>query len=470
MFISSENYVKLLRTHHIYLKDYYRMFSIHNRKPSLFLPIEIQSRELISKCLIALVAANNNFRVFIGWKGHIRLQPSFLPPGTVLEKSASPGTVGVFSELKRSGNKIFVLDEEGLLYLDPNSYIERRLSNASIEMVDGIFTWGNNSQKLISCAAPKVKVYMTGNPRIDLLNPIFRNIYQDKIKSINMKFKKYILINTSFGVCNWKKEDCVAADYINQMKERDKIHSQDHSLQLQNYFNYKKQNMIGFRNLTKSLALKYPDVNIVIRPHPSEDINYWSILTKSFPNIFVNTEHDSIPWMLAAKAVIQNDCTTGVEGGLMGCKVINFNCDLNHSSNFELVSSLTHSATTIDEVLVFLESGNSYDYAGHHRRVISEYIINWNGDKLAAEQIVELINEHNLVYAEKKLSPRQYLERIHNTYKLYLNKNYRSSKFPGINKDLVETTIKDLQVSIGSKSLIKVTQIRRDLFEITSIL
>ena len=445
------------------------MFLRRSRKPTLFLPIEIQSRELVSKCLIALVAADNDFRVFIGWKGHIRLQPSFLPPGTVLEKSASPGTAEIFSELKRSGNKIFVLDEEGLLYLDPTSYIERRLSNESVEIVDGIFTWGENSQKLISYAAPKARVYMTGNPRIDLLNPIFRNIYQDYIKGIRMKFGEFILINTSFGICNWKKEDCLAEEYLKDMTERNKINSQDHSLRLQDYFNYKKQNMIGFRSLAVSLALKYPDTNIVIRPHPSEDVNYWSILEKSYPNISIRSEHDSIPWILGAKAIIQNDCTTGVEAGLTGCNVINFNCDLLQSSNFELVSRLTRSASTIDEVINLLESKSSNDGSESFRQVIPKFIVNWNNDKLAATKIVELISLNCLAYTEKKLPARNYLERISNTYKLYMSKNYRSSKFPGLSKSLLENTIKNLQVSTGSKSLIKVNQISRDLFEISSI-
>jgi hypothetical protein len=309
---------------------------------------------------------------------------------------------------------------------------------------------------------------MTGNPRIDLLNPIFRNIYQDNLKDIRMKIGEFILINTSFGVCNWKKEDCLAEDYLKEMEERNKINSQDHRLRLQDYFNYKKQNMNGFRRLAKSLALKYPDTNIVIRPHPSEDVNYWSILEKSYPNILIRSEHDSIPWILGAKAIIQNDCTTGVEAGLIGCNVINFNCDLLQSPNFELVSRLTRYAATIDEVVYLIESKSLNYGSDSYKHVISDFIVNWDNDKLAATQIVELICLNNLAYTEKKFLTRNYLERIFNTYKLYMSKNYRSSKFPGLNKSLVENTIKNLQVSTGSKSSIKVNQISRDLFEISS--
>ena len=70
--------------------------------------------------------------------------------------------------------------------------------------------------------------------------------------------------------------------------------------------------------LTHNLANKFPELNFIYRPHPSEDHDYYKVIFKGVKNI--NVEHDGnvIPWILACKLLLHDGCTTAIEATLAG--------------------------------------------------------------------------------------------------------------------------------------------------------
>ena len=60
-----------------------------NARKSLILPCETRNRELDAKVLLACVAAERGFRVFVGAKREINIQAARLPRSIYFQKSLS---------------------------------------------------------------------------------------------------------------------------------------------------------------------------------------------------------------------------------------------------------------------------------------------------------------------------------------------------------------------------------------------
>ena len=55
-----------------------------------------------------------------------------------------------------------------------------------------------------------------------------------------------------------------------------------------------------FVTLAKQISVKFPELNIIFRPHPSEDFNYYNSIFSKIDNVFVENEGEVVPWILGA--------------------------------------------------------------------------------------------------------------------------------------------------------------------------
>lgn len=435
-------------------------------KSKIFLPIETQARELNAKLLIGIIAANKGFDVYIGWKEYLRKQPIFCREGYILEKSASPGTLKIFESLKNKNFKIGVLDEEGLLYLSDLSYAERRLDCNSLKLADQIFTWGKRAKNIVEKYVPneQKKVFATGNPRLDLLQNNFYQLHQKNLKVIKSKYSKYILINTSFGICNWKAEISSAEDYLLMMQSIDKLQTEEHKNELISYFAYKLENMYAFKNLILDLAGIYPDLNIIVRPHPVENKQFWINASHNLRNVKVISEFEVTPWILGADLVIQNDCTTGVEAALLGTKVINFVADPIKGNMYELLRKMTLEAHTSAEVRNIYNNRASNQRKEHEIEFIDDFISNFQTNELAANSIVTHIVNLLENQPKQKYKLKILLSIMVSRLSIMKTPKHRNNKFPGLKKHELSESIKALEFSMNVKKTLKIKKISHDLF------
>ena len=64
--------------------------------------------------------------------------------------------------------------------------------------------------------------------------------------------------------------------------------------------------------------------DIVLRPHPTEDINAWKEYLKGIPNLHIIREGSITAWVNNAFAVMHNGCTTAFETSIMGKPLLTY--------------------------------------------------------------------------------------------------------------------------------------------------
>ena len=61
------------------------------------------------------------------------------------------------------------------------------------------------------------------------------------------------------------------------------------------------------------LAYKNENYDIVLRPHPLENLDAWKVYLNGVPNVHVIREGPINPWINKAFAVMHNSCTSAIE-------------------------------------------------------------------------------------------------------------------------------------------------------------
>ena len=82
--------------------------------------------------------------------------------------------------------------------------------------------------------------------------------------------------------------------------------------------------MKKFTNLILNFSKKFPNEDIYLRPHPTENIKYWQNKFKSYKNIKIKPEGDLSTYIRNAKLVVQDGCTSAMESYISNVPVINY--------------------------------------------------------------------------------------------------------------------------------------------------
>jgi surface carbohydrate biosynthesis protein len=80
--------------------------------PFLYLPVEVASRELHAKLLLAYLAVALGYEVIIGWKSAINRNLRAMPPGIVMFKTLTARDGKAMARARAAGHRIAALDEE----------------------------------------------------------------------------------------------------------------------------------------------------------------------------------------------------------------------------------------------------------------------------------------------------------------------------------------------------------------------
>ena len=291
---------------------------------NLYLHIEILNRELHSKLLIAMESASRGMDVYLG-----RLKPylmkGFFVPGIILDKSITPSP-NRLKEMEYCKKKNFIytsLDEEVGLINKNNDYLTERYSNQSLKLVDKVFCWGsfdfNNLVKRFN--KHKKKFILSGNPRIDYWRRDFDFFYKKR----KLQYKNYILFSLNFSYLVSKSEFKKFLKFYKDAKYLDRGITIDSikKIQKDSLRMYKK-----FSKLIVTLANK-TDLQIIVRPHPTDPIENYKFL-KKYNNVIVTNKGAISEWIHHAKVVVHSGCTGGLESSIRGLPTISY-CPFNSS-------------------------------------------------------------------------------------------------------------------------------------------
>lgn len=426
------------------------------------IPIEIQSRELEAKLNLAYVAAKCGFFVVVGDQNEIYRNVHLIEPGYYLDKSVAKTKIGLFKHLKRLGFKVVALCEEGLVYRDTDKYIKERVDHVAYKLVDRFFCWGPKQRDdLAKNFFDENKLAIVGNPRIDILSNAFFTLWDRRLKDIKSKFGEYILVNTNFS--RYNKINGVP-DVISVLKKRGTLRDINDVAYYDGLIKHLAAIMDDFLLVIEGIAQEFPRKNILVRPHPSESHLPYQELANRYKNVFVVADGNVIPYLMGATAIIHNSCTTGVEGVLLGKKVVSFMPHVNKQYDSFLPNAVSQKANDLEEVLSILKNDLTMK---SKEELIQKYIVLSTTSQCSAK-IVEFISS-----TSPTLSVKSILYRIVFAYlicpalsirKLFRkSKSYNLNKFPGVQlsevQDLVEL-IKSIHDDVDDVDDVDGAQIR----------
>ena len=339
---------------------------------NIYLHLEVSVRELDSKLLQGVIAASRGHEVIISDEESIvkGLERKFLKPGIFHTKSLTPGIkTQKHIKLKNIGCKITSIDEEGgLVDYGYKRFASYRYSNKTINTASAVFTWGSEDYKTLKKVYPKhsKKIHLTGSPRADLWKPIFLNYWIENSKK--KQKKPFLLIPTN-----------TAPFSVRHINERIRSYQKGGEYFLRDSTFIKR--VLGreseqfklishFIEAVKHLAYKNKNYDVILRPHPSDNLETWKILLGKIPNVGVNRDGGVSLWIKNSFAIMHNGCTTALEASFFKKPIITyspFRADFARKLANDLgekVTSLYQLKKKVDEVF--------YDYKTKKNKNLSK--------------------------------------------------------------------------------------------------
>ena len=243
-----------------------------------------------------------------------------------------------------------------------------------------------------------------------------------------------------------------------------------------------------FKKLIPALAGAFPDWTIIVRPHPTENQEAYHKIAATCKHVQVTNDGNVVPWLLAAKVLVHNGCTTGVEAYVMRVPAITYRPTVNEyydNGFYRLPNLLSYPCFTFKELRLTIEkiiAGELGAADGDERQSnIDRYLSAQNGP-LACERIVDVLET---MMADRSELPKpifydrmggwsvangrrlvkwllSYLPNSHN------RPEFQRHKFPGISPGALNDKIKQIQQIIGDTDALKVEQLSDVLFRISA--
>jgi surface carbohydrate biosynthesis protein len=321
-------------------------------KKWLYMPFEIAVREVDAKLLLAVHAVNSGYHVVFGSKAVLRLLHA-LPRGAILYKSSHPA----FADFRRLGHRIVVHDEEGLVLLSEDEAY-RRAATESLEHVDLYLCWGQAQKAIVEKAARDsgfgYPVVAVGHPRIDLLHSRFRPIGRQR------GGRPRILVNTKLAEYNHARGYDGWLDILVRSRV---VRSADELAFRKRQRDYKERLFGHYVSLIRYLAGTFRDCEVMVRPHPAENVSVWKEICSGLENVVVTNAEPVTYWIKQSSVTIHTACTTGIESALLGCPAISFHPENGQEFHSELPELVSIAASSREEVAAVVAS-----YVANDRR------------------------------------------------------------------------------------------------------
>ena len=365
------------------------------------LPCEIFHREFDAMVLMASVIVSGfGTPVVFGFDKYFNQLIPHLPSSTLLEKSCS--TVmwnGRIRPIKERNGSVLVSDEEGFNNLTKanKNIFANRLDDTAAHNIDIYGCWGKvDYQFWRDHIELSKKLVIMGNCRSDLLGPIGRTYFSKEVHGLNSIFGRFVLVSDNFCVerrggeysppkFNVTHDEQIAAQYEFEKRARSQV-----------------RRRLFFADLLDDAAKKLPDIQFIVRPHPTADSRWWSNRFALHRNIHVLYHKSVDPWILSACALISMGCTTALQAFVANTPVIEIedpNIELDNSQNLgysHLFTDLSVKSSEQLQAAVLNVWSNSYHSSGSKQKLLSEY---WHGcnsslsHKLFADKLYSLSSQ-----------------------------------------------------------------------------
>lgn len=370
----------------------------------LIIPVENQVRELDAKLLLACVAAERGYPVFLGSRGYIHYQMAKLPRGIYLAKSMRKLSNRMFGIIRQLGHDIIAWDEEALVHPPPEIYFPLRLSPVTVPLVSHLICWGQENADLFRRypLLPKTTpLHIVGNPRGDMLRPELRGYFDAQVKALQEKYGNFLLVNTNFIDVNPFIPGLGLFLDSTKPGEAPRLGQAGKGMTLEfasGLRKHKQAILSDFLQMVPAIHQAFPDYTLVLRPHPSENHDIYNQLADRFKTIKIDNSGNIIPWLLACKAMIHNGCTTGAEAYLLGVPALSYLTNFEKIYDYDwqgLPTKLSYQCFTFDELrqtLGEILGGTTGAARGTERQALMDYYLTAQNGPLACDRLVDVLD------------------------------------------------------------------------------
>ena len=282
-------------------------------------------RELEGRVLLGLAAAERGHNVVVGRKREILdcARGRTFPPGIVHMKSIQGSMLPKMARIQRMGHLLSTQDEEsGLLYDTYEHFAKLRHTNRTLDLVEKVFCWGEFDRHELERFFPQHghKFVATGSPRVDFWRSGMAQFYRGEARSPAQRPRPFILVASNFLFAHSPRS---RRDLVRQAERHQAgvPYGEWTREKFLDVVNYDIELRDLFTLFLKSLARTIPEIDIIVRPHPAEDFSGWQRQLSGYPNLLVIHEGSISEWIHAARAVIHNGCTSGLEAAAGGIPV-----------------------------------------------------------------------------------------------------------------------------------------------------
>ena len=461
-------------------------------KVPLIIPVENQVRELDPKLLLGCIAARRGFPVYIGSRREIHFHIPDFPRGIYLSKSMTGASDLMFRIMRALGHRIVAWDEEALVHLPDDIYYSRRLSPEAMAHVSNFFAWGEDNAALwrrYPQMPANASIHVTGNPRNDLLRPEMHAYYEAEVAKIRAAHGKFFLINTNFNHVNGftpvqnlfrpSAGDGAPPPFGRAAKGM----TRDYAEGLRDL---KEAVFSDFQEMIPKLDRAFPDHNIVVRPHPTENPEVYRTIAQRCQRVIVTNEGNVVPWLLAAQAVIHNGCTTGVEAFVMRVPAITYRASKNEAYDFgfyRLPNTVSQPCFNFDELQSTLQQiaeGTFHpDESAERRQIVADCLAAVEGP-LACERMVDVLEQmareqdgRSRPWAGERLkgwllwAGRTRVKRFKDSRPGSHNRpEFQKHRYPVVSLENIQARIKRFQQILNLENEVKVEPFARQFFKI----
>jgi surface carbohydrate biosynthesis protein len=461
---------------------------------SLLIPVENQVRELDPKLLLACFAARRGFTSVIGSRREMELSIDSFPNSVYLSKSMTVRSLLFFEVASQLGHKIVAWDEEALVHLPPETYYSRRLHPKAIKHVSHLFAWGEDNAELwrrYPALSKSTPIHITGNPRGDLLRPEIMHFYQEEVDELRKRYGDFVLINTNFNHINAFGPDMNLFKPVKKAGRKPEFGRAARGMSrsyAEGLRDHKQAVLEDFKRLIPKLEKAFPEVAVVIRPHPTENHQIYRQIAERCERVRVTNEGNVVPWLMATRAVIHNGCTTGVEAYVLGVPAISYRPTVNENYDegfYQLPNRVSHQCFDFEELCDTLSrifAGKIGAADGANRRTLVERHLAARNGPFASERIVEILER---IAAQPGQSNGHRRGRIAGWLErkgLHLVKRFNSwlpgshnrpefqrHRYPGISLPEFKAKLAKFQQALGDRTAIDVEQITNAVFRLTPV-
>ena len=288
------------------------------KKPRIALFVADHTRDMPGIVLTAWELCRRGARCYLVPYRNGRDEIWALAPDFVLLPVMRPFQAQQARQFVDAGIQFGLLDTEGVVWSSMDEYEQTIWDDRELRAkARCICFWGPKvaEHTLSTGLFTREQAYVTGCPRFDYYVEPLASVYRGTANNGGIG-RRSILINTNFTTGNLAgvHPDTVVDNYVSTygFRREDVVKWRDND----------RQAIDGMSELANWLASDFPEVDVILRPHPEEDVSTYAEKLSKLPNIRLTNSGYVAPWILSASVIIQRSCTTAIEAGLAGVPAI----------------------------------------------------------------------------------------------------------------------------------------------------